>query len=141
MRYYVVIDTNILVSALLTSNPDSPTVKILKLVSEGILTPLYSEYLLAEYHEVLTRSKFAIPTALCNGIVAMFLEYGMDFEPVLVDLDLPDKDDIPIFLIADQTRDYRTYLVTGNLKHFPEREFVISPKTLVDIIENDVSTQ
>ena len=139
MTYYAVIDTNILVSALLTSHPDSPTVTIIRLIGEGKLTPLYSEYLLDEYHEVLTRSKFAIPKVLCDGIIAMFLEKGLNYEPVKTDMEMLDKDDVPIFLIADQTRDFNTYLVTGNIRHFPTTEFVISPRTMVDLVENETT--
>lgn len=28
------------------------------------------------------------------------------------------------------------YLVTGNLKHFPEKAFVVTPREMLDIIEN-----
>ena len=40
MRYLAVIDTNILVSYLLTKNRDSSVVKIIELVKEGIIVPL-----------------------------------------------------------------------------------------------------
>ena len=40
MKVYAVIDTNVLVSALLTQRADSPTVKVLKAISEGTLIPL-----------------------------------------------------------------------------------------------------
>ena len=40
MKYLAVIDTNILVSYLLTKNRDSSVVKIIELVKEGIIVPL-----------------------------------------------------------------------------------------------------
>ena len=35
MKFYVVFDTNVIVSALLTSHPDSPTATLLNMVLEG----------------------------------------------------------------------------------------------------------
>ena len=40
MKYLAVIDTNILVSYLLTKNRDSSVIKIIELVKEGIIIPL-----------------------------------------------------------------------------------------------------
>ena len=42
MGKFVVVDTNVLVSALITRNETSPTVKILKLISENKIIPVYS---------------------------------------------------------------------------------------------------
>ena len=43
MKYYAVIDTNVLVSAFLTRHPDSATVKVLNAISDGLLIPLYNQ--------------------------------------------------------------------------------------------------
>ena len=56
MRYYAVIDTNVLVSALL--NWRSTPGQIMRKVAAGTIIPLYSEEILAEYDEVLRRPKF-----------------------------------------------------------------------------------
>ena len=52
MRKYVVIDTNVLVSGLLTRNEFSPTLKILKLLADNTITPVYSSEIIKEYREV-----------------------------------------------------------------------------------------
>jgi len=41
MKKYVVIDTNVLVSALMTRNENVPTVKILKYLSQNKIVPVY----------------------------------------------------------------------------------------------------
>lgn len=41
MEYYAVIDTNVLLSALLSKNKDSATVRVLNAVFDGIIIPLY----------------------------------------------------------------------------------------------------
>lgn len=55
---YAVIDTNVFVSALLTSNIEAATVKVLKALLQGKIVPLYNKEIFDEYNEVLTRSKF-----------------------------------------------------------------------------------
>ena len=54
----VVIDTNVLVSALLTRNPESPTRRIYDYVDSGDIMPLYNDEIIREYKEVLSREKF-----------------------------------------------------------------------------------
>ena len=48
MKKYVVVDTNVLVSALITRNESSPTVKILRYISENKIIPVYSEEIIKE---------------------------------------------------------------------------------------------
>ena len=127
MTVYAVVDTNVLVSSLLTSNSESPTVRIIELIREQKLIPLYSEYQLSEYREVLRRGKFSLPVDVCEGIVTLFTRYGRHFEPSGIDPDLPDPDDPPIFLITMETRDLDSYLVTGNIRHYPLLDYVVTP--------------
>ena len=55
---YAVIDTNVIVSALLTHNPLVATAKVLDFLSEGRIVPVYNEDIIHEYHDVLHRRKF-----------------------------------------------------------------------------------
>ena len=135
MTIYAVIDTNVIISSLLTSNQKSPTLFIIKAIEKNKLTPVYSDYLLSEYVDVLSRSKFCIPENLQKGIVESFKHYGIRFEPVHKEIEMPDQDDVPIFLITMQTRDLDTYLVTGNTRHYPPVDYVVSPKKMMAIIE------
>lgn len=58
MKYYVIIDTNVIVSALMDKKEESNTVKVLKLFFSGDIIPLYSEEVIDEYKEVLSRPLF-----------------------------------------------------------------------------------
>ena len=51
---YAVIDTNVIVSALLTHNPMVATAKVLDFLSEGRIAPVYNEEIMNEYQDVLT---------------------------------------------------------------------------------------
>ena len=52
MKFMVVIDTNVLVSALLSKHDDAATVQILNLVFDGTIIPVYNAEIL---DELLTR--------------------------------------------------------------------------------------
>lgn len=56
MICYAVIDTNVIVSALLTKNADSATVKVVEAVLDGRIVPLYHSKILEEYNDILCRS-------------------------------------------------------------------------------------
>ena len=61
MKKYVVIDTNVLVSALITKNENSPVVRILRFLAGGNIIPVFSEEIISEYNDVLRRKKFKLP--------------------------------------------------------------------------------
>ena len=69
MRKYVVIDTNVLVSGLLTRNEFSPTLKILKLLADNTITHVYSSEIIKEYREVLLRDKFGFSQNTVDMII------------------------------------------------------------------------
>lgn len=56
---YAVIDTNVLVSALLSRHPDTATVQVVSAISKSRFRPLYNKEILAEYRDVLSRPKFS----------------------------------------------------------------------------------
>ena len=56
MIYYAVIDTNVVVSAML--NPDSVPGTVLKCAFSGIIVPFINQEILDEYIEVISREQF-----------------------------------------------------------------------------------
>lgn len=61
MKIFAVIDTNVLVSALMSRHADSATVLIMDYISAGDIVPIYNEEILQEYYSVLSRDKFKFP--------------------------------------------------------------------------------
>ena len=135
MKYYAVIDTNVLISALLTSNPNSATVIILKYVLNGKIIPLYSSTILDEYKNVLTRKKFNFTIYQINYILSAIEKYGLQLEPTHRNISLPDMDDLPFYEIVLDSNVNNTYLVTGNTKHFPKEPFIVTARQMLEIIE------
>lgn len=56
MQVFAVIDTNVIVSALITKNPQSPPYVVLREALDGRIIPLYHTDIIEEYIEVLSRN-------------------------------------------------------------------------------------
>ena len=138
MKVHAVIDTNVLISSLITTNFESPTISIIREITKGNIVPIYSDYLMTEYREVLSRSKFKIPDEILELVLKMFIENGLKFEPTDEFVIMPDPDDTPIFLITMQTRELDSYLVTGNTKHYPAADYVVTPRRMMDILYESI---
>ena len=101
MPYHVVIDTNVLVSALLSANGlQTATVQILDLVFRGILIPLYNEGIIAEYEEVLYREKFGFDKGTVRLILSEIKRIGIRVEATPSGESFSDPDDRVFFETA-----------------------------------------
>ncbi len=76
MICYAVIDTNILVSALLSSHDDAATVLVVGKVFSGEVIPLFSDDILNEYNEVLRRTRFHFSDESVNMLLQTIEKYG-----------------------------------------------------------------
>ena len=136
MKYYAVIDTNVLVSSLLTGRADSPTVRVMKAISEGTLIPLYNEEILKEYDDVLHRKKFPFTEKRIRPVLASIRAFGLHVNPSPTDEILPDMDDLVFYEVVMEKREDDAYLVTGNLRHFPPRSFIVTPAEMMALIDS-----
>ena len=82
---HAVIDTNVLVSAFITKNRDSPTAKVWSALLNYDIIPIYSEEIIDEYRDVLHRKKFDIPEQLIKDALNHILINGVRGERVLSD--------------------------------------------------------
>ena len=132
-KIYAVIDTNVLVSALFSiSGYSNPSIIIRKII-DGDITPLYNEEILAEYEEVLNRDKFPFRKADIDWIISTFIDYGISLGRTAVsDEEFTDIDDIVFYEVALSKED--SFLVTGNIKHFPKKPFIVTPAEMLTII-------
>lgn len=132
MKYYAVFDTNVLVSAMITSNSDSATVKVLELVATGRIIPLYNSEIITEYYEVLHRSKFNLRENDIANMLEMLVEQGISSYRVATSEQFVDVDDVVFYEIALSKEG--AYLITGNTKHFPKTPIVVTPSEMLEII-------
>ena len=134
MLYYAVFDTNVLVSALLTSNPESATVQVVDRLFDGDLILLLNEDILKEYEEVLSRKKFGFSNTVVNVLLSAIKANGEMVETDMEGMTLPDMKDLSFYAVVLEKREDDAYLVTGNLKHFPREPFIVTPREFLDII-------
>ena len=132
MKFLTIIDTNVIVSAFLSRHNDSATVLFLDCLFKGTITPIYNDEILNEYSTVLTRSKFKIAKEKIDAVLTEIKTKGIHSERVNSGETLPDAKDLVFYEVALSKED--SFLVTGNLKHFPKKPFVVSPAEMMEII-------
>lgn len=131
-RIYAVIDTNVLVSSLFSKGFSNPSMVISSVIS-GAITPLYNDEIIEEYRDVLSRRKFNFNPKLIENLLSSFTEFGVNsVRKDSFNEDFPDSDDIVFYEVAMSVDD--SYLVTGNIKHFPRKSFVVTPAQMVEIL-------
>ena len=118
----VVMDTNVLVSALLTHGPPAA---IIDMVAEGKLIPVYNDLIISEYWDVLQRPKFNFHSIQISRLISNIVRAGMAIEvnkPSTVPM--TDKDDR---IFYDAAKVSSSFLITGNIKHYPHVSFIVTP--------------
>jgi putative PIN family toxin of toxin-antitoxin system len=113
----VVLDTNVVVSALL--KPAGAEAAVLLLVLEGMVFVGISDAILAEYEDVLSRPKFKRPPEVVKGLVADLRSVGRLVKPKQRVAVSPDESDNRFLECAEALKAH--FLVTGNTRHFPQR--------------------
>lgn len=135
MIYYAVIDTNVLVSALLSSHADAATVQVVGRMLDGEVIPLFSDEIMKEYEEVLRRKKFGFSDDMVLTLLSAIEKYGEKIIPKSSGEILPDMKDLPFYEVVLDKREDEAYLVTGNIKHFPAKPFIVTAKEFLDILD------
>ena len=138
---YAVIDTNVLVSALL--KPGSVPGRVVDHAFGGNLVPVVSNDIEREYLEVLYRAKFKFDHATVRTFLSALADVSVRRLPAALDADtegLPDPKDVVFYAVSLSARaDLDAWLVTGNAKHFPQEPFVVSPREMLGILEGKAS--
>jgi len=129
---FAVIDTNVLVSSFISKNPQSATKKVVRMMLDGVITPLYDEDILAEYNDVLKRSKFHLMAYEVDAIVDFIRKFGINTLRTPFNELMPDESDRVFYEITLSVDD--SFLVTGNLRHYPNTPQVVTPANFLNIL-------
>ena len=136
MKCYAVIDTNVLVSALLKW--DSIPGQVVQQTYAHEIIPVFNDSILQEYEEVLSREKFYFPKETVEFLLSRLKAIGESMTTVesLVG-NFPDPKDVVFFEVAmEKNKTDDAFLVTGNLKHFPKHPKVVTPAEMLRILDN-----
>lgn len=137
----IVMDTNILVSGMLT--PFGICGEIVRMLTSSNLTLCVDSRILFKYEDVLRRPRFKIE----NGMIDVLMEYiestSETHNMTPLPKALPDPDDNQFLEVAVSAN--VDYLVTGNLKHFPSGSrcdvAVVSPREFLDALKKCGTTK
>lgn len=77
---YAVVDTNVIVSALITKRSDSPVLQVVQRIFSGRICILVNKEILTEYKEVLSRPKFELRTKMVETFAAIFAFFAKVLE-------------------------------------------------------------
>ncbi|MGB5727593.1 MAG: putative toxin-antitoxin system toxin component, PIN family [Thiogranum sp.] len=131
---FLIIDTNVLVSGILSNNIDSPTARIVNAMLDGRIMHLLSPALLQEYREVLLRPKLrklhGLSKAEVDQILSEITANAIWREPA-ESRSAPDPGDDHLWSLLQSTD---AILVTGDqllLDNPPRAASTILPKTCV----------
>ena len=131
---FAVLDTNVLISAALAHNKYSIPYSVFRGVVERRFVPLVDDNIVREYWEVFSRPKFSFMQETINDIVGNTIKFAINQPVPPSGIELPDCDDVVFYDVARAHEDKGAYLVTGNLKHFPNCGFAVSPRDFMNII-------
>ncbi len=129
-----VLDTNVLVSALLSTQ--GPPAKLWDALGAGQYLLAYDPRILHEYQQVLSRPKFGFTTSEVADMFGMIARFGEIVIPTAALPPLLDPNDTPFLEVAASIPD--RVLVTGNAKHYPRPArhgvAVFSPREALDLL-------
>ena len=133
MKYFAVLDTNVLVSALLGKK--SVPAEVLNEALSGRIVPVFNDDILTEYEEVLRRKKFPFAERDIRVLLDAIRSRGIWIEASPVNVILPDLDDTVFYaVVMEKRKDGDAYLVTGNQRHFPKKPFIVTPREMLNLI-------
>ena len=131
---YAVIDTNVLVAAIKTTKQNSSTSQILSLVFIGVIKPLVSEEILAEYDGVLNLPVLELNPEKVSDVLDKFREDGLYPGRTPSNEIFPDESDRFFYEISLTVED--AHVITNNLKHFPKVSRVVTPSEMLMLLRS-----
>jgi uncharacterized protein len=130
----IVLDTNVLVSGILS--PNGPPSAVLRALLTERVTLCFDERIVSEYRDVLTRTKFSFDPDLVEELIGFLEATGSPTLAAPLAVTLPDPWDQMFIEVAVSGN--ADFLVTGNLKDFPEAAragvSVVSPRAFLDLL-------
>jgi putative PIN family toxin of toxin-antitoxin system len=129
----VVLDTNVIVSAILTAQ--GVCAQILDMLTEGVFGIYVDDRILAEYDTVLRRPQLHLILDDAAEVMEWIRSVAEPVGAVPLPAELPDAGDMPFLEVAASAG---AILVTGNTRHYPKRSrvgvTVLSPREFIELL-------
>ena len=130
---YVILDTNVLVSALWRSLLQGKPALLLDLCMEGRYGAVYTRAIFDEYAAVLARPKFGFDQADVRMLLGFFEYRALQADPLFDSLSRPQCADPGDQKFYDAATCWDALLITGNKKHYPDDARVLTPAEFFEL--------
>jgi putative PIN family toxin of toxin-antitoxin system len=135
----VVLDTNVLVSGLMTK--DGTCAIILNLLSDNRITAVLDDRIMDEYRRVCSEPRLRLDAAAVQVFLRFLEDCAEAIDALPLQVDLPDPDDLLFLEVAAEAQ---AVLVSGNKKHFPNKMVgavrVVSPREFLNLLSQPPRT-
>jgi len=129
----VVLDTNAIVSAVLTAH--GVCAQILDMLTDGVFGIYVDDRILEEYDSVLRRPQLHLMPDDAAEVLVWIRSVSEPVGAVPLSVELPDPGDMPFLEVAASAG---AILVTGNTRHYPKRSrvgvTVLSPREFIELV-------
>jgi uncharacterized protein len=129
----IVLDTNVIVSATMTTR--GPSAQIVNLFVDGEFDLYVDDRLLDEYEAVLHRPELPILPDDAAVVLELIRAIAKPVAATPLAVSLPDAKDLAFLEVAVTAG---AILVTGNLRHFPKKSCqnvtVVSPREFLELL-------
>ena len=124
----IILDTNVIVSALMT--PSGIPAKVLNLVLKRTVKLLYNNSILTEYIDVLNRKELRINKISSHLVIDFIRTEGMFLITSPLSIKFNHEDDKKFYELFKSGE--ADYLLTGNIKHFPRERGIVTPNSFIE---------
>lgn len=130
-RYNIIIDTNVIISALATSQETSPVCEVMNLFYHNKIIVYYSDDIIDEYKRVLSRKEFNLNKSYIGDFINNFKKKAKHINPKKIEETLIDNTDIPFYALVLDKRVFDARLITGNIKHYPKKNYILTASDFI----------
>jgi len=82
-----------------------------------------------KHMKLLVRPKFGFDNKTVGQVIDFIIYSGISIVPIPIQMKFEDESDKVFYEVARSTK---AYLVTGNIRHFPEEPLVIAPQEFLN---------
>lgn len=99
---------------------------------DGTIIPIFNDEIIDEYREVLHRPKFLFPENAIEQVLNAISILGVHSDRIKSEDTCNDPKDVVFYEVTLSVDE--AYLITGNIKHFPIKPFVVTPAQMIEIL-------
>jgi len=120
----IVVDTNVIISGFINLGGKPGRIVDMIINQDARVQTHYNEDILHEYQKVLARPHFNFNKEKRQKFLDSVRKHGTFCDPPPSTIPLPDETDRCFYDVA---KFCKAILITGNTKHYPSENFIVSP--------------